>query len=76
MRAKFEGSYHLLYTVNVLHLFFRVVEEVMDLTFSLLELSYNNELHVHPLHYFCLLDPQALWFQKWMVIVMLCIYLL
>ena len=51
----------------------RVIEDVMNLTLSLLELSYEgggggeSECVKTPLHYMCVIDPSAHWFYKWMV---------
>ena len=50
----------------------RVIEDVMNLTLSLLELSYGggggeSECVKTPLHYMCVIDPSAHWFYKWMV---------
>ena len=67
----------LYFTCTVYYMFFgcRVIEDVMNLTLSLLELSYGgggggggeSECVKTPLHYMCVIDPSAHWFYKWMV---------
>ena len=44
----------------------------MNVTLSLLDLSYDLRggkatEYLTPLHYLCVVDPNAQWFQKWMV---------
>ena len=45
----------------------RIVEEMVNATFSLLSLTYANPLMLGPVHLIALLDPNCNWLKKWMV---------
>ena len=45
----------------------RIVEEMVNATFSLLSLTYANPLMLGPVHLLALLDPSCNWLKKWMV---------
>ena len=44
-----------------------VVEDIVNSTFDLLLLGYDTPGQLRPLHYVCLVDPQAMWFRHWTV---------
>lgn len=45
----------------------RIVEEMVNATFSLLSLTYANPLMLGPVHLIALLDPGCSWLKRWMV---------
>ena len=45
----------------------RTMEDIVNVTFDLLLLGYDTPTQLGPIHYLCLVDPQAQWFRQWTV---------